>query len=518
MGVCCSSEIDLHRRAVRKYYIDFIADKLKKYSFDEVIKDQFAGRVAKENNTTTEVTKAWLKYYIAFMIYIGWLFGNKEVKKRKPTININEYLTIPYEILQVWKAHILFTNKYKEFCLIVSNGKKEFIPFTPPKEIWKNGDVRNLQKAFRKNKQMISVSYPKDKKELDSLFIFQSNYLKNRINFNLEARSSILQNIINKYEIELNNQNGIFSTTARSLTSLQSLVGKIDDLIKASIVPENPPGGEDWVLFDQGDNLAKIKLPIFQHLVLPDKFIENFCVDHILPMELGSQYVDNYKRFLFLMSVTKVTQTPSEEVDLVWHYHLMYVEEYLKFSKATMDTNMLAHNPAIGEKGEHKKMVEQYEKTIAFLVQYFGSANENIWPNSQIRFKEQSFKWYNHHNILQRCNSYASKNTKVNKVISRNEVYFIAGCYIGCGYIYGGYYMGCGGLIGCGGVGCAAGPGCGGGCSGGCGGGDGGGCGGGDAGGDAGGGCGGGDAGGGCGGGGCGGGCGGGGCGGGCGG
>jgi len=156
MGACCSSEIDRERKAVRKYYIDFIADPLRKYNFDAVVNDQFAGRVAKENNTTVDVTKAWLKYYIAFMIYIGWLYGNKETKKRKPEINVNNYLTIPYEILQVWKAHILFTNKYKEFCLIVTKGKKEFIPFTPPKDIWKNGDIKKLQKAFKKNKQMIS--------------------------------------------------------------------------------------------------------------------------------------------------------------------------------------------------------------------------------------------------------------------------------------------------------------------------------------------------------------------------
>ena len=84
---------------------------------------------------------------------------------------------------------------------------------------------------------------------------------------------------------------------------------------------------------------AYLKLEPFFRRYFLKKFTENFCSDHFLPMELGSQYIDNYKRFLFLMSVTKKTQTPSEEVDLVWHYHLLYIEEYLKFSKEIMGLN-----------------------------------------------------------------------------------------------------------------------------------------------------------------------------------
>ena len=72
---------------------------------------------------------------------------------------------------------------------------------------------------------MISLSYPKDKKELDSLFIFQSNYLKNRINFNLEVRSSILENITSKYEIELNKRNN-YSINESSVRKIKNLIFK----------------------------------------------------------------------------------------------------------------------------------------------------------------------------------------------------------------------------------------------------------------------------------------------------
>lgn len=458
MGACCCGDGKLRKlqKMVSKYYKNSVFPKLKDYKFDAVLQDQFSGRVAKENNTNTTVTNAWIKYYIAYMTYVGWLFGyeNKRKSSVKPNFELQNYLAIPFEILQVWKCHLLFTDKYKEFCLIVSNGKKEFIPFEPPKKFWKTNDLEKLQKNFNFNKQMVLNLYPTEKKEINSLFIFQSSYLKNRINYNLEEGSDTLINITTKFNEELKKENGVFTITTRNLISLQSLANKIEALVNSAIIPENYPGGEDWVLYNAPDdttnNFAVVKKPLFENIKFPTNFSDNFCEDHILSKEKGSQYIDNYKKFLFLITVTKQTQTPSEEVDLVWHYHQMFIDEYLKFSKDIMERPILSHMPAIGEKDEGRKFKEQYENTIAYLVRYFGSANPNIWPDSDKRFK-QTFKWFNHHTILQRCENYKSLSNKdKNIVVKTNEVYFIPGCYIGCGMFWGAPILGCGAIIGCG--------------------------------------------------------------------
>lgn len=73
----------------------------------------------------------------------------------KPSPDMTKCLALPYEILQVWRAHVLFTDKYMELCKLVSQDKFEFIPFTPPKPLWKSQQVDNLQQNFRINREII---------------------------------------------------------------------------------------------------------------------------------------------------------------------------------------------------------------------------------------------------------------------------------------------------------------------------------------------------------------------------
>ena len=116
---------------------------------------------------------------------------------------------------------------------------------------------------------------------------------------------------------------------------MQNLANKIGDLVIKSLVAEKYPGGEDWVLYNTQDKAATLKVPVLKNLKLPADF-EKFCEDNILSPEKGSQFIDNYKKFLFLMQVTKKSQTPSEEVDLVWHYHQLQIDDFLKFSNDVM--------------------------------------------------------------------------------------------------------------------------------------------------------------------------------------
>jgi hypothetical protein len=530
MGSCCSSnKIAVLKKCLYKYYVKDVKDALSKYQFDVAKKDAFANRVAKENGVSLEVALRWIEFYIWFMIYVGWLYEPTQTHKRitKPSPDINKYLSLPYEILQVWRAHVLYTEKYMELCKIVSKGNNDFIFFTPPKTLWKTQLVETLQSNFRINREIILAFCTSKKKEVDALFIFQSTYLKVLLHFNLEEGSNEINSIVNRYENELKSQTGIFSITARNIESLKTMASKIENVIYDSIPKENYPGRTDWQIQESIQGLARNKVESFQNIQFPPNFVKNFCADHLVSEARAETYIDEYKKYLYLSYVTKEIQCPSEEVDLVWHYHQQHTKEYMEFSALKLEKRIYIHNPANGTEEDSRTFHNVYNNTLNNLQVYFGYVNTSAWPNVERRF-HQVFRWYNHHSILQRCTSWTQGNYyKTNKVYTQ----VVPGCYVGCGVIWGrpyligcGVFVGCGGFyVGCGIVGCgaivSACGGCGGGCSGfsGCSGGCGSGCSGGG-GGCGGSGCGGGGSGcggSGCGGGGCGGGgCGGGGCGG----
>ena len=113
-GSCCTSNFSLLKKVINHYYSKKVRDKLLAYKFDSHVPGSFVGRVAKENDVSPEVAKKWIEYYTMFMIYVGWLFNTEQTHKRikKPSPDIDKYLCLPYEILQVWRSHVLFTDKY----------------------------------------------------------------------------------------------------------------------------------------------------------------------------------------------------------------------------------------------------------------------------------------------------------------------------------------------------------------------------------------------------------------------
>jgi hypothetical protein len=476
---CCTSNFSLLKKVINNYYSKKVREKLLAYKFDSHVPGSFVGRVAKENDVSPDVAKKWIEYYTMFMIYVGWLFNTEQTHKRikKPSPEIDKYMCLPFEILQVWRSHVLFTDKYSEFCQIVSAAGIEFIPFTPTKPLWKKLNLQTLQQNFKINREILLIFATSQKKEVDALFVFQSSYLKNLIHFNLEEGSENLNFLIQRYEQELINPTGIFSIQARSIDSLKTMADRIQALIDSTIPAEISPGRSDWLLSENIQGPARHKIESFQNISFPPNFAENFSKDHILSLVRAETYIDEYKKFLYLAYVTRQTQCPSEEVDNVWHYHQTHVREYLDFSALKMERKIFSHNPANGTQEDAKLYPMVYENTKTLLQNYFGYVNINAWPDSKKRFN-QTFKWFSHHTLMQRC---ASWKTLAHFEDKKYKVYstVVPGCYIGCGFIYGGpIIIGCGVLAGCGGYyyGCGIGCGavisaCGGGswCSGSCG-------------------------------------------------
>ena len=80
--------------------------------------------------------------------------------------------------------------------------------------------------------------------------------------------------------------------------------------------------------------------------------------------------------------------TPSDEVDQVWHLHLLYSRHYWDaLCRDTLETP-LHHGPTQGGAAEDRKFHDWYEATLAAYRRYFGEPPQDLWPAAGERFDE----------------------------------------------------------------------------------------------------------------------------------
>ena len=115
-------------------------------------------------------------------------------------------------------------------------------------------------------------------------------------------------------------------------------------------------------------------------------------------LEFSLRVVFEYKRFMFLICLADHPLTPSDEVDQVWHLHLLYTESYwTEFCEKTIGRK-IQHGPTKGGKAEKDKFNDWYEATKDLYRQVFETdPPADIWPSKEIRFAHVHFSRVNHH-------------------------------------------------------------------------------------------------------------------------
>lgn len=115
-------------------------------------------------------------------------------------------------------------------------------------------------------------------------------------------------------------------------------------------------------------------------------------------LEFALQAIHEYKKFMFLLCVSGEPLTPSDEVDQVWHLHLIYSKLYWEDFCTKVLERPIHHNPTQGGQAEGDKFTDWYARTFAVYEQYFvKQPPKNIWPPAKIRFKEINFTRINRH-------------------------------------------------------------------------------------------------------------------------
>lgn len=96
--------------------------------------------------------------------------------------------------------------------------------------------------------------------------------------------------------------------------------------------------------------------------------------------------VEEYRRFCFLAVVAPHSVTPSQQVDLVWHTHLLYTRDYWDEFCPRVLGRSLHHGPSKGQE-EDTHFYHQYGATLDLYQQCFGEINEKWWPHARKRFQ-----------------------------------------------------------------------------------------------------------------------------------
>jgi len=134
---------------------------------------------------------------------------------------------------------------------------------------------------------------------------------------------------------------------------------------------------------------------------LDDPFIALTFTDRLArengwSLEYALRTVHEYKKFMFLLCIAQHPLTPSDQVDQVWHLHLLYTESYwIDFCQDTIG-RQIHHGPTKGGENEQSKFTDWYEKTLElYQITFMEEAPDDIWLPSKIRFSDIHFQRVN---------------------------------------------------------------------------------------------------------------------------
>lgn len=123
-------------------------------------------------------------------------------------------------------------------------------------------------------------------------------------------------------------------------------------------------------------------------------FSHRLARDHQWSLNYAYRVIEEYKKFLFLATVSGHPVTPSSVVDEAWHLHLTYTRSYWDDLCAQVLQRTLHHHPTSGGQQQRDLYDDNYSKTLNSYEHFFGyCAPGDIWPPLATRFRHsEQFK------------------------------------------------------------------------------------------------------------------------------
>ena len=116
-------------------------------------------------------------------------------------------------------------------------------------------------------------------------------------------------------------------------------------------------------------------------------FTQRLARENGWSLSFARRVIEEYRRFIYLAVRAGHPVTPSDEVDQVWHLHLVYTRSYWEELCGKVLEKPLHHGPTKGGPSEGTKFHDWYERTLASYERIFGTRPPpEIWPGVETRF------------------------------------------------------------------------------------------------------------------------------------
>ncbi|GAB3833343.1 glycine-rich domain-containing protein [Hymenobacter jeollabukensis] len=125
-------------------------------------------------------------------------------------------------------------------------------------------------------------------------------------------------------------------------------------------------------------------------------FTDRLARENGWPLSFSLRAVHEYKRFMLLLCVAEHLLTPSDQIDQVWHLHLLYTRSYWDdFCRDTLG-RAIHHGPTRGGSQQQAQFTDWYARTQELYAHTFGHAPPaDLWPDSPTRFGDINFQRVN---------------------------------------------------------------------------------------------------------------------------
>lgn len=115
-------------------------------------------------------------------------------------------------------------------------------------------------------------------------------------------------------------------------------------------------------------------------------FSDRLMRDNGWTRDFTERAIEEYRRFAYLAVTCDHEVTPSDEVDQVWHLHLLYTRHYWGVWKEALG-GPLHHGPTRGGEADASRFEGNYARTLAAYEAAFGEkAPDDLWPPAHVRF------------------------------------------------------------------------------------------------------------------------------------
>lgn len=92
--------------------------------------------------------------------------------------------------------------------------------------------------------------------------------------------------------------------------------------------------------------------------------------------------IKEYKKFMFLASISEEMIAPAEIIDVVWHLHLIYTDAYQAFCNVL--GKEIRHVPSRKQLEEQVKFRAAWEHTQTIYTSFFGPMPDEIWKHKSM--------------------------------------------------------------------------------------------------------------------------------------